>query len=132
MSQTQKPLILELNTPVWLQSLNRDRHSPMTLAQVPDAALDHIADLGANFLWLMGVWTRSPQGREQALALMPQFRGALPDIGPADVIASPYAVFDWQVAPDLGGRQALADLRRRLRRRGIGLILDYVSNHVAR
>ncbi len=132
MLQTQKPVILELNTRVWLQSLNRDDHSPLTLAQVPDAALDRIAGVGANFLWLMGVWTRSPKGREQALALLPKFRGALPDIVAANVIASPYAVFDWQVAPELGGREALADLRRRLRQRGIGLILDYVSNHVAR
>ncbi len=132
MMQTQKPVILELNTRVWLQSLNHCRESPLTLAQVPDAALDHIAGPGTDFLWLMGVWSRSPQGREQALALLPQFREALPDIEAGDVVGSPYAVFDWQVAPELGGRQALADLRRRLRERGIGLILDYVPNHVAR
>lgn len=132
MLQTQKHVILELNTRVWLQSLNHGGESPLSLEQVPDSALDHIAGTGASYLWLMGVWTRSPQGREQALALLPQLREALPDIAAADVIASPYAVYDWQVAPELGGREALADLRRRLRQRGIGLILDYVSNHVAR
>lgn len=132
MLQTQKPVILELNARVWLQSLNDGGDSPLTLAQAPDAALDRIAGTGAGYLWLMGVWTRSPQGRDQALALLPQFREALPEVTAADVVASPYAVYEWQVAPELGGREALADLRRRLRQRGIGLILDYVSNHVAR
>lgn len=132
MLQTQKPVILELNARVWLQSLNDGGDVPLTLAQVPDAALDRIAGTGADYLWLMGVWTRSPQGRDQALALLPQFREALPEVAAADVIASPYAVYDWQVAPEPGGREALANLRRRLRQRGIGLILDYVSNHVAR
>ena len=128
----QKPLILELNTWVWLRTLEQRCGQPHTLAQVPEETLDQLADLGVNLLWLMGVWTRSPRGREQALELLPEFRAALPDISEDDVVGSPYAVHDWQVAPQLGGRAALAELRQRLRARGIGLLLDYVSNHVAR
>ena len=63
---------------------------------------------------------------------LPEYRQALPDITGADVLGSPYAVYDWQVAPQPGGRAALAELRQRLRARGIGLLLDYVPNHVAR
>lgn len=131
MNRPHKPLVLELNARVWLQTLGQRRDKPLTLSQVPDAALDDVAGLGTDYLWLMGVWTRSPRGRELALQYLPQYRAALPDIQAADVIGSPYAVHEWRVAPELGGRMALAGLRRRLRERGIGLILDYVPNHVA-
>lgn len=127
----QKPIILELNTRVWLHTLGQRYGQPLTLAQVPDETLDELANLGVNLLWLMGVWTRSPRGRALALEFLPHYRASLPDIREADVIASPYAVYDWQVAPQLGGRAELAGLRQRLRARGIGLLLDYVPNHVA-
>lgn len=132
MPWSQKPVILELNTWVWLQALARECGRPLTLATVPEETLDGLQGLGIDLLWLMGVWTRSPGGREQALAWLAEYRKALPDITAADVVGSPYAVHAWQVAPQLGGRAALAGLRRRLRARGIGLVLDFVPNHVAR
>lgn len=128
----QNALILELNTRVWLRNAGRDGRPAADLTQVSDACLDEFADLGVDLLWLMGVWTRSSRGRDEALNHLPQYREALPDATAADVIGSPYAVRAWQVAPEPGGRAALAHLRRRLRERGIGLILDYVPNHVAR
>ena len=128
----QKPFILELNTRVWLHTLGQRCGQPLTLAQVPKETLDALAELGVDLLWLMGVWTRSPRGRELALEFLPEYRQALPDITGADVLGSPYAVYDWQVAPQPGGRAGLAELRQRLRARGIGLLLDYVPNHVAR
>ena len=132
MHGSPNPLVLELNTRVWLRALEKRRGRALTLSQVPDESLDDLARPGVDYLWLMGVWTRSPQGREIALESLPQYREALPDIEAADVIGSPYAVYQWQVAPELGGRAALASLRRRLRERGLGLLLDYVPNHVAR
>ena len=85
----QKPLILELNTWVWLRTLEQRCGQPLTLAQVPEETLDELADLGVNLLWLMGVWTRSPRGRELALEMLPEFRAALPDITEEDVVGSP-------------------------------------------
>ena len=128
----QKPVILELNTWPWLRAFGQRCGRPLSLATVPEETLDDLAETGIDLLWLMGVWTRSPGSRSIALGFLPQYRKALPDITPADVIGSPYAVHAWQVAPELGGRTALAELRRRLRERGIGLLLDFVPNHVAR
>ena len=85
-------------------------------------------------MWLMGVWQRSPAGLAIALAdpaLTAANRAALPDLRDGDVIGSPYCVRDYVVDARFGGPEALAQAREQLARRGLGLILDYVPNHVA-
>src|SRR5262249_50267931 len=58
-------------------------------------------------------------------------RRALGDLAASDIVASPYAIARYEVSPLLGGAQDLLELRARLRRRGIGLLLDLVPNHSA-
>jgi hypothetical protein len=82
----------------------------------------------------MGVWQRSPAGlriAQEDPALDAGMRAALPDLRPEDVIGSPYCVRDYVVDDRFGGPAALAEARAQLARRGLGLILDYVPNHVA-
>ncbi len=62
------PLIYEINTWVWLDELSRREGRAMSLASVPDAEWEHIAALGFDSVWLMGVWERSPEG-------LPNFHG---------------------------------------------------------
>jgi hypothetical protein len=85
-------------------------------------------------VWLMGVWERSPAGLRIALTnpeLDAGNRAALPDLRPEDVIGSPYCVRDYVVDQRFGGPDALASARAALASRGLGLVLDYVPNHVA-
>ena len=129
-----RPTIYEINTAVWLERLGRDEGRPLTLGEVPDAAWDAIAALPVDAVWLMGVWERSPAGLEIARAdpgLDAGNRAALPDLRDGDVIGSPYCVRDYVVDDRFGGRSALAAARAALHARGLGLILDYVPNHVA-
>jgi Alpha amylase, catalytic domain len=82
----------------------------------------------------MGVWERSPAGREAALSepgLIAGYREALKDFRPEDVIGSPYCVHEYAVDARFGGPDALAATRARLASRGLALILDFVPNHVA-
>ena len=127
------PLIYEINTWPWLAALGGGAQAPMTLEQVPDAEWDRIAALGADAVWLMGVWERSPAGVAIALAdseLMASFAEALPDLDTRDVVGSPYCVRRYEVDPRLGGRSGLTVARRALEARGVRLILDFVPNHV--
>ena len=120
--------IYEINTWVWLGELDT------RLGDVPAAEWDAIAALGFDAVWLMGVWERSPAGIAIALqndALMASFRDALPDVTDDDVVGSPYCVRDYRVAWQLGGPEGLASAREALAERGLGLILDFVPNHVA-
>ena len=129
-----RPTVYELNTAVWLERLGRERGGPLRLDEVPGATWDALAALRVDAVWLMGVWQRSPAGlriAQQDPSLDAGNRAALPDLRPEDVIGSPYCVRDYVVDDRFGGPGALAQARAQLADRGLGLILDYVPNHVA-
>ncbi|HEX5165761.1 MAG TPA: alpha-amylase family glycosyl hydrolase [Thermomicrobiales bacterium] len=128
------PMIYEINTWVWLQTLSEASGTAVTLDSVPDRAWDDLAEIGMDAVWLMGVWERSPAGREIALEnpnFQRSFIEALPGYQPEDISGSPYCVRQYQVDPALGGPKGLQKARQALEERGLRLILDYVPNHVA-
>ena len=128
------PVIYEIDTAVWLGDLSRAAGQLVTLADVTGSDWDAITPDGANAVWLMGVWERSPAGLALADAnqgLQASFREALPDLRREDVIGSPYCVRRYVAAEMFGGRDGLAAARAALAARGVRLILDYVPNHVA-
>src|SRR5512135_2844481 len=113
------PVIYEINTWVWLQELSRKYQSPVTLAKVPGREWDALGDLGADAVWLMGVWERSPAGTTIANAnpgLLADFRRALPDYRTEDNVGSPYCVRRYAVDGHLGGPEGLAAARQELSR----------------
>jgi glycosidase len=104
---------------VWLDQLSRSHGYPITrLDQIPDAELDRLASWGFSGLWLIGLWERSPASQRIKQIC-----------GNPDAIASAYSLYDYEVADDLGGWDALANLRERAARRGIRLASDMVPNH---
>ena len=128
------PFVYEINTWAWLDELSRRAGTTVDLGSVPDAEWEAIASLGFDAVWLMGVWERSPAGIAIALenqSLLESFRRALPDYTSADVVGSPYCVRDYVADARLGGPEGLALARQALARHGLGLILDFVPNHVA-
>ncbi|MDO9172184.1 MAG: alpha-amylase family glycosyl hydrolase [bacterium] len=112
-------VLLAKNTHVWLHQLARRYGRPVArLDQVPDEELDEIASRGVTGLWLIGIWQRSRASRT-----IKQRRGN------PEALASAYALDEYRVADDLGGEEALADLRRRAEARGVRLAGDMVPNH---
>jgi len=134
MALRRNPIVYEINTAVWLDRLSKRYERPVTLDTIQDEVLDELAAWHFDAVWLMGVWERSPRGREVALAhsgLQTEYNQALPGYTPEHILGSPYAVHRYSVDPRFGGREGLAAFRSRLARRGMKLILDYVPNHVA-
>ncbi|NTV49984.1 MAG: alpha-amylase [Geobacteraceae bacterium] len=104
---------------VWLDQLSNTYGYPITrLDQIPDSELEKMASRGFSGLWLIGLWERSPASQRIKQIC-----------GNPEAIASAYSLYDYEVAVDLGGWEALANLRERAGRRGIRLASDMVPNH---
>jgi len=112
-------VIIAKSTLVWLDQLARAyRRDISRLDQIPDEELDRLASWGFTGLWLIGLWERSAASK--------QIKNTM---GNPDAEASAYALREYEIADDLGGWDALADLRRRCEQRGIRLASDMVPNH---
>lgn len=128
------PGLYQLNTRVRLTELSRALGRPASLDDVPDAALDRLADRGFDWVWLLSVWQTGPAARGISRAhpgWRREFAETLPDLTDDDIAGSGFAIQSYTVHRDLGGPAALARLRKRLQRRGLKLMLDFVPNHMA-
>jgi glycosidase len=113
-------VLMAKNSYVWLDQLSKKYGRPITrLDQIPDEELDALARWGFSGLWLIGLWERSKASKKIKELC-----------GNPDAVASAYSLFDYQVATDLGGEEALQSLKDRAWRRGIRMASDMVPNHV--
>ncbi len=104
---------------VWLHQLSVAYGREISrLDQIPDEELDRLRDAGFTGLWLIGLWDRS-----RASARIKQI------CGNPEAAASAYSLNDYEIAPELGGWDALENLRSRAWRRGIRMASDMVPNH---
>ena len=128
------PSLYQINTRVWLTELSRTLGRAATLDDVPDAALDRLAEQGFDWVWFLSVWQTGPAAQAVSRAnpgWRHEFAETLPDLTDKDIAGSGFAIQNYTVHRDLGGDAALARLRRRLHTRGLKLMLDFVPNHMA-
>lgn len=105
-----------------------------TLDDIADTELDHLAEMGFDWLWLLSVWQTGPAAQRISrgnAAWRREFEQTLPDLREEDIAGSGFAITSYTVHRDLGGDEALARLRTRARQRGLRLMLDFVPNHMA-
>ncbi len=128
------PHLYEINTLAWLEELSLQHGKTLTLAGVPDSEWEQLRDLGFDFVWLMGIWKRSPVGRRISrteTSYFPLYDEALPAWQMEDVVGSPYSVQDYTPDPRIGSWADIDCIRRKLHSWNMGLILDFVPNHTA-
>ncbi len=128
------PHLFEANAFVLVRRLSEKYNKALTLATIPQKEWQKLAGQGFDMVWIMGVWQRSPSARRQALVhpeLKRAYDTALPGWKEYDVSGSPYAVYDYFLDYSLGEEDELLELKRKLNRLGISLILDFIPNHVA-
>ncbi|ADK79422.1 alpha-amylase family glycosyl hydrolase [Sediminispirochaeta smaragdinae] len=112
-------VLIAKSTLVWLNQLSRFYHREIhRLDQIPDQELDVLAERGFTALWLIGLWERSDASRK-----IKQWSGN------QEAAASAYSLKRYEIAEELGGWEALDNLRERCRQRGIRLASDMVPNH---
>ncbi len=128
------PRVLELPAWSWLEELSQKAGKQISLKDVSEEELDRLCAPGFEFIWLMGLWRRSPAARaiaRQQYDRFEEYDRLLPGWTLEDIVGSPYAVADYRPDPRLGSWPDVDRFRRRLHRRGVGLILDFVPNHTA-
>jgi len=114
-----KTVLIAKCTLVWLFQLSQKYGREIKrLDQIPDEELDVLARRGFTGLWLIGLWERS-----NASKTIKQWTGN------PEAAASAYSLYDYDIAGELGGWDALANLRERAFRRGIRIGSDMVPNH---
>jgi len=126
------PHLYEINTWVWLEELSVRHDRCLSLSDVPNEEWDRLAALGFDFVYLMGVWRRSLIGRRMFRTDPRNFRNfdaALPGWKIRDVVGSPFSIQDYSPDPRISTAEGLSAVHNQLRRRGMGLILDFVPNH---
>ncbi len=128
------PTLYQVSARLLLGELSERLGRAATLTDVDDEQLDLWAARGFDWIYLLGVWQTGPAGKRVSqtfAAWQDGYRERLPDFTAADVCGSPFAVQAYTVHQDFGGDAALAQLRDRLQRRGLKLMLDFVPNHTA-
>ncbi|MFQ5605241.1 MAG: alpha-amylase family glycosyl hydrolase [bacterium] len=112
-------VLIAKSTLVWLDQLSKKYQRAINrLDQIPDEELDKLARWGFTGLWLIGVWQRSPASKTIKQLC-----------GNPEAESSAYSLFDYEIADEIGGTQALINLRNRCWQRGIRLASDMVPNH---
>jgi glycosidase len=113
-------VLIAKNSYVWLDQLSKKYQRDISrLDQIPDEELDILAQRGFTGLWLIGLWERSRASQRIKQRM-----------GQDDAVASAYSLYSYDIASDLGGWDALGNLRERAWRRGIRLSADMVPNHM--
>lgn len=128
------PSLYQVNTRVWLTELSRRLGRPATLDDIPDDELDRFSAAGVDWIWLLSVWQTGAAGQVVSrgnVEWRKEFLQTLPDLCDDDIAGSGFAIAGYTVDRRLGGDEALARLRDRLRQRGLRLMLDFVPNHTA-
>jgi len=106
-------------TLVWLDQLSKRYKKDITrLDQIPDEEIDELASYGFTGLWLIGIWERSSASKTIKHSC-----------GNPDAESSAYSLYDYTIANELGGFDALNVLKEKCWRRGIRLASDMVPNH---
>jgi glycosidase len=113
-------VLIAKSTHVWLDQLSKTYNRTISrLDQIPDEELDKLAHFGFTGLWLIGLWERSRASRKIKQMC-----------GNPEALASAYSIYEYRPADDLGGEEALNDLKHRAWQRGIRLASDMVPNHM--
>ncbi len=129
------PHLIEINTRLWLNQLRKKYSEDITLSTVPEEELLKIKHLGFDIIWLMGVWAPSPASAliaKKDPEILEAAKEIIPKFNKDKIGASPYSIFEYKLNSHLGFEWEIKALKERLNALGIGLFLDFVSNHLSK
>jgi glycosidase len=131
----ENPALFEINTAAWLFELSKKYGRKILLGDVPLKEWDKLKEMGMDFIWLLGMWHRSQEGRKISLddpKARRLFDSIMPGCSIDDIIGSCFSIGSYGPDPLIGTWDDLDNARGEINKRGMGLILDFVPNHTGR
>lgn len=128
------PHLIEINARLWLKRLRKKYSSDITISTVPEEEWLFLKHIGFDIIWLMGVWTPSPESVRIARGskqLLSEIKKISPELNEEHIGASPYCIYDYKLNPELGLEWELKALKEKLNSLGMKLLLDFVTNHTS-
>jgi hypothetical protein len=101
-----------------LPELSRALGRPVTLEDIPDRDLDHLVEMGFDWVWCLSVWQTGLAGQRISRSKPDwrrEFQETPPYLHEEDIAGSGFATTGYTEHLALGGDAALAWLRERLR-----------------
>ncbi|HTH16436.1 MAG TPA: hypothetical protein VL974_07270, partial [Magnetospirillum sp.] len=89
------PSLYQVNTRVLLTEISRTLGRAATLDDIPDADLDHMAEMGFDWVWMLSVWQTGAAGQRVSRSepqWLDEFRETLPDLIEGDIAGSGFAI----------------------------------------
>lgn len=133
----ENPALYEINTYMWLYELSQQSGKSINLGNVPAAEWDRLKQLGFDYVWLMGIWKRSGAGirifrdSDEYDSFTSYINSISHGWTSEDLVGSPYSVAAYEPDPFIGTWGNVDTAMEELHKRDIGLILDFVPNHIA-
>lgn len=124
-------LLYEINTRVWIFELREKYGSSINLGNIPEIELDEISKY-FDWIWFMGIWDHSKIDEkfiEEHPGLINEVEGALDDWQIQDIIGSPYSIKNYKINSIIGDLSDFRNLRERLNKKGVKVMVDFVPNH---
>ncbi len=124
----KNPSLYEINTRVWIKKFGDNA----TLSDIPDSFFVDLKSKGIDAVWLMGIWETSESLIDKCCfepELVSAYSKSLDDWKREDIIGSPFAINDYKINPELGTKEDLSGLKKRLNDLDMKLILDFIPNH---
>src|SRR5262245_7711374 len=91
MARVRYPALFQINTRVWLTELRYTLGRAVTLDDIPDAALDYLAEQGFDWVWFLSVWQTGLAGQHVSRSnpeWRREFQDTLPDLQEDDIAGS--------------------------------------------
>ncbi|MEN3014519.1 MAG: alpha-amylase family glycosyl hydrolase [bacterium] len=130
-------MILEINTVNFLYKMTlkykgkyEGIRSLMKIGEIPKEEWKSLTYNGTvKYVWLMGVWKRSPLSKKIAIRNIKNYLSLFPGLTEEDILGSPYAIQAYVPDPVIGTFEDLLKVKKVLNDMGVKLILDFVPNH---
>lgn len=111
--------LYEINMRQWKSY--RDENGVIQLGGFKKLGLNDLKAIkaeGFNTIWVMGIWEIGPKVYHLSKKYASDFQG------------SPFAIYDYKVAPELGSEQDFQELVQRAHSLRMSVVVDFVPNHM--